>query len=149
MYFLPACEQAHVLCSWGQPSLYTEAKTQGLLSHMNNSPAFQEVICPWASGTYRLKAFLFYRSLKHSNLNLKYNISYHRSAEGTTESLLLMARSQLVSLHSPGPLALKMYCELYWQLSGLSDPTSDNKQGSPLQMVHRPVWSKWIPHLRF
>lgn len=31
----------------------------------------------WAGGAYRLEAFLSYRSLKHSNLNLKPRISHH------------------------------------------------------------------------
>lgn len=37
-YFLPTCSQAHILCDWGQPSLYTVARAQGLLSYMNISP---------------------------------------------------------------------------------------------------------------
>jgi hypothetical protein len=44
----------------GQPSLFTEV---AVVFHEQQTPAFQEVICPWASGTYRLKAFfvcLFY-----------------------------------------------------------------------------------------
>jgi hypothetical protein len=45
-----------------QSSLFTEVKTRGLLSYMNNKqpPASQEVIFLWARGTYRLEAFLFY-----------------------------------------------------------------------------------------
>lgn len=41
--------------------------------------AFVEVICPWASGAYRLESFQFYRSLKHSNLNFSHHFSHHKT----------------------------------------------------------------------
>lgn len=37
LYLLPRCDQAHPM-SLGQPSLFTEAKTSGSVSHINNRP---------------------------------------------------------------------------------------------------------------
>lgn len=51
---------------------------------MNNSPQHSRKLHPWASGAYRLEAFLFYRPLKHSNLNLKHNFSYQKASQGDT-----------------------------------------------------------------
>lgn len=59
--------------------MFTEAKTSGLLSNENTNPhpALQEGNYLWANDAYRSEAFPFYRSPKHSNLNLKYNFSHH------------------------------------------------------------------------
>ena len=51
--------------------------TRLVILHEQQSPAFQGVICPWASGAYRLEAVVFYGSLKHSHLNLRPNFSCH------------------------------------------------------------------------
>lgn len=48
--------------------VYRNENTWLVLLHEQQSP--QEDICPWASGAYGVEAFLFYRSLKHSNLKL-------------------------------------------------------------------------------
>lgn len=82
-YFMPMCDQSTHPVPLGQPRLFTEVKIYGLLSywlvivHEQQPPAFQEVICPWASGAYRSEVFLFYGSLKHNNFNLKPNFSHY------------------------------------------------------------------------
>lgn len=84
IYFLPAYNQAGVLTvgSQGQASLFTEVKTCSLLTYIkkvgqlqDQLPGFLEVLCPWASGAYRLEAFMLYSSCQHSSLNLKCNVS--------------------------------------------------------------------------
>lgn len=50
--------------------------TQTGPDNYKKSPVFQEVTCAWASVAYRLEACLFYRLLKHSNLNLR-RTSHH------------------------------------------------------------------------
>lgn len=75
MYSLPkylqfTFDQAHPAV--GPAKLVYGSGSIGLLSYMNSSPsAFQEVTGPWVSGSmnYRFEAFLFYRFLKHTNLN--------------------------------------------------------------------------------
>ena len=71
----PLGDQAHPILV-GQPSLFTEGKTRATT---------QEVICLRANGAYRLETFLFYSSLEHSNLNLKYNFSPHSNRQGKGE----------------------------------------------------------------
>jgi hypothetical protein len=47
-----------------------------VILHEQQLLVFQELICPWISGTYSLEAFCFI-ALKHSNLNSEHNISPH------------------------------------------------------------------------
>lgn len=67
------CDQAHFLCSWG----YSRESSQLLIFLEQQLPAFQEVTHPCASAAYRLEAVVFYKSLKHSNFNLKH-VSHHK-----------------------------------------------------------------------
>ena len=63
------------LVQLGQQNMFIEVKTYCLLSPLK--VAFQEFVSPWTSEAYRLESFLFYRFVKHSNLNLKHNIGPH------------------------------------------------------------------------
>lgn len=65
----------YILYSWSNQPDY---KSENLACYLTwtTVPAFQKIICPRASG-YRVDAFLFYRSLKNSNLNLRPNFSPH------------------------------------------------------------------------
>lgn len=69
-YFLHVClymtGQVYPL-QLGQPTLFMEMKTLWLVTVPQHPPAFQEVVCTWASGAHRLEAFLIYRSLEQSN----------------------------------------------------------------------------------
>lgn len=76
MFLLPACDQVHPV-HLGQPSF---------LSYMNSPQHSRKLsvleqmglfICPWASGANRFEAFLFCKTLKHSNLTLKHHFSLH------------------------------------------------------------------------
>lgn len=62
----------------GQPSLFTEVRTGSLLSPMNNSPCIPGRDLFLGKGTYGVEAFLLYKSLKLSNLNLKDGVSHHK-----------------------------------------------------------------------
>ena len=106
IYLLPTCDQVHTLCSWCNQCKHTSWHTSclcisclhvikytpyaggaiNLIYRSKNtrfailheqSPAFQEVFCTWASGAYSLEAFVLYSSLKHSNLNLNHNVSHN------------------------------------------------------------------------
>jgi hypothetical protein len=74
MYFLTAYStgnHAHTV-QLGQPMVFTEVKTSGLISHNNSSQHYRKFsvlwqegedcrfVCPWANGAYSLEAFLFY-----------------------------------------------------------------------------------------
>jgi hypothetical protein len=117
IYFLPAYNQAGVLTvgSQGQASLFTEVKTCSLLTYIkkvgqlqDQLPGFLEVLCPWASGAYRLEAFLFYRSLKLSYfkpLNIMFTITL------PTKSLLTCFLSTNVEFPTKSPrFFLVQYC---------------------------------------
>lgn len=76
-YFPPMCEPTRVLCSWGNQVCLQRWKQSAVILH-KQLPAFQNVVCPWAKWVLPLRGgFLFYRSLKHSPLNLKH-VSQHR-----------------------------------------------------------------------
>ena len=62
-----------VISSKGQQKAHKQGQTSTRIA-----PAFQEIICAWASGAYKLEAILFYRPLKHSNLILKH-VSHHHN----------------------------------------------------------------------
>lgn len=81
------CDQAHPV-QLGQPSLFTKVKTHGqpVILHEQQLPAFQKVLCPWERKPYQFEIFLFSRSSKHNNLNLKHNSCPHRTGrEGGRE----------------------------------------------------------------
>ena len=56
-------------CAVGAANLAYRSKDTWLVILREQVLAFQEVVCPWASGAYRLEAFLFYNSFEHSNLD--------------------------------------------------------------------------------
>lgn len=120
-YFLSTCNQAHILCNMRATKLlYRSKRTRFVILHEHQPPAFQDISCPWASGAYRLEALLIYRSLKHSNLNLKYSARHHTEAQQETEEVCLKAYSQLVSLYSLGPHAQKICCPQWPESSSVS-----------------------------
>lgn len=53
----------------GAANLVHRSKGTWLVTLGEQVPAFQEVVCPWASGACRLEAVLFYSSLERSDLN--------------------------------------------------------------------------------
>lgn len=70
-------ESKHTSCAVGETKLDNKSEDMRcVILREQQTPAFKEV-CPWASETYRLAAFLFYRTLKYSNLHWKYNVNYH------------------------------------------------------------------------
>lgn len=89
------CDQAYIV--WvGQQSLFIEAKTN-FFKYEQRSPAFQKVICLWSCGTYKVEAFWFYRPLKQSNLNLKYNVSPHKKYTLKQEMCIVGNKSEVNS----------------------------------------------------
>lgn len=66
-----------LLCSWSnQPCL---PKWKHVACSLHEQQPCCSRICPWASGVYRLEAFLFSSSLKHRNLNLKHTCSLQKA----------------------------------------------------------------------
>lgn len=84
MHFLPAHlpparDQAH-LVQLGQPNLLREVKTCGLLPNMNTSLQYLRKYLSLGKGAYRIESFLFYGSLRRSNLYLKDNFGSHNNS---------------------------------------------------------------------
>lgn len=74
-YTPPTCIWLSTFCAVGATKLVYRSKSMWLaILHEQQPSTSQEVICPWTSAAYRLEAYLFYRSLKHSNLHLKPNL---------------------------------------------------------------------------
>lgn len=55
------------LVQLGQPNLFREVRTWGLLLYMNNSLWHFRTYLSLGIGVYRFEALLFYRSLRRSN----------------------------------------------------------------------------------
>lgn len=58
MFLLPSVIK-HILRSWGNQPCYRCENTWLVILHEQQPPALQGVVCPWASGAYRLRLFLF------------------------------------------------------------------------------------------
>jgi hypothetical protein len=86
-FLLPTCGQTYPV-QLGQPSLFTEVKTHGLLFYMTTAPACQEVMSLSKWGL-QVRWILFYRSLKHSNFNLTLALGYGAHQPPTTQKVTL------------------------------------------------------------
>lgn len=58
-YLPPTCDKAYSIQLRLPTSFLQNWKHQACYLLHKQPPAFKEVICPWASGAYRLEAFLF------------------------------------------------------------------------------------------
>lgn len=60
------------------PNLFTKAKTNVLVSYMNNRTQHSRKLFVMENvGLTGLRYFFFYKCLKYYNLNLKHNVSHH------------------------------------------------------------------------
>ena len=72
--------------------VYRNESLQFVTLREQQPPAFQEVVCPWASGTYRLAAFLFVCFIDLlSNLNLRNKFSLYSREVGKLRVLYLIS----------------------------------------------------------